>query len=99
MNDLQSFRNLLFTYLSLQSNWRGHGWHVVWTLSLFFLLTCQPLAAPNSSVVKTLSLSSGEEITLEVFGKNPQLQILWIASTPGIKPRQRHVAENPQHAL
>ena len=100
MNDLQSFRNLLFTYLSLQSNWRGHGWHVVWTLSLFFLLTCQPLAAPNSSVVKTLSLSSGEEITLEVFGKNPQLQILWIASTPGIKPRQRHVAENlAQHNM
>lgn len=94
MKPIVSITNMLFTCLSFQPHRARHGWHVVCALGLFFLLTWQSPAADINRTVKTLALSSGEEISLEVFGESTQLQILWIASTPGIKPRQRQAAEN-----
>ena len=100
MNPIVSITNMLFAYPSFQSHRRRQGWHVVCALGLFLLLTCQAPAVAIKSTVKTLDLPSGEEISLEVFGKSTQLQILWIASTPGIKPRQRQVAEKlAQHHM
>ena len=94
MNNFQSLRNLLFACLMFQLPRPGSGRPIAGVLGLFFLLTCQLSAAVDNGMLKTLTLSSGEEITLEVFGNNAQLRILWIASTPGIKPRQRQVAQN-----
>jgi peroxiredoxin len=100
MSSLVSITNMLSAFWSFQPYRVQHGWRVVYALGLLLLLTCQSPAIEIDRTVKTLALSSGEEITLEVYGKNPQLQILWIASTPGIKPRQRQVAENlAQHNM
>jgi thiol-disulfide isomerase/thioredoxin len=100
MSTLLDSLNMLFTRLPVLAGRSWHGGRVVWALGLFFLLTCPSPAAVNSGVIKTLTLSSGEEITLEVYGKRAQQQILWIASTPGIKPRQRQVAANlAQHDM
>ena len=72
----------------------NNHWRVIATLVLFLLMLYKVTAASNSGVEKTISLSSGEEISIEIFGKTKQLRILWIASTPGIKPRQRQVARS-----
>ncbi len=74
-------------------------WYVIATAVLFLLIIYQVPAATQSGIEKTVTLSSGEELSVEVFGgtkqpKTRQLRILWIASTPGIKPRQRQVASN-----
>lgn len=84
---------MLFFHDVLQLTRGKQRWRIIWTLGLLCLLTCASLAAPERGVVKTLAFSSGEEITLEVFKGGNELRILWIASTPGIKPRQRQVAE------
>jgi thiol-disulfide isomerase/thioredoxin len=69
-------------------------WRVIGTMVLFLLIVYQVPASSNSGIEKTVTLSSGEEVSAEVFGKTKQLRILWIASTPGIKPRQRQVARS-----
>ncbi|NNF97292.1 MAG: TlpA family protein disulfide reductase [Halobacteria archaeon] len=66
---------------------------------MFLLIVYQVPASTQSGIERTVTLSSGEEISVEVFGKTKQLEtrqlrILWIASTPGIKPRQRQVARS-----
>ena len=67
-------------------------WHFSWLLGLLLLFSGLCLASPETGVAKTLALSTGEDINLEVFDGGKSLRILWIASTPGIKPRQRQVA-------
>jgi len=69
-------------------------WHVIATVVLLLLFVFQAPAAATSGIEQTVTLSSGEEVSVEVFGKSKQLRILWIASTPGIKPRQRQVARS-----
>ena len=93
MSSMVSVTNMLFIPRVLQLTRGKQRWRMIWTLGLLFLLTCASQAAPKHGVVKTLVLSSAEEITLEVFEGGNELRILWIASTPGIKPRQRQVAE------
>jgi len=77
-------------------------WHVITTAVLFSLIVYQVPASTKAGIEKTVTLSSGEEVSVEVFGKTKQLKtrqlrILWIASTPGIKPRHRQVATNLAH--
>ncbi len=67
-------------------------WCVFWLSGLLFLPGMPCLAEVTAGVSKTLTLPAGEDITVEVFEGGTQLRILWIASTPGIKPRQRQVA-------
>jgi len=74
-------------------------WHVIATAVLLSLIVYQVPASTKAGIERTVTLSSGEEVSFEVFGKTKQLKtrqlrILWIASTPGIKPRQRQVASN-----
>ncbi len=100
MNSFQSLKNLLFACSPFQLYRFEYGCHVLGVLGLFFLLTCQLSAAMDNGRFKTVTLSSGEEITLEGYGNSSPLQILWIASTPGIKPRLRHVARDlAQHNM
>jgi len=66
-------------------------WRTIATAVCLLIVYQLPAATP-SGIEKTLTLSSGEEVSVEVFGKSKKLRILWIASTPGIKPRQRQVA-------
>jgi peroxiredoxin len=100
MNPMLSITNMLLACASFQPHRAQHGWRVVCALGLFLLLTCQSPAVEINRTVSTLALSSGEEISLEVYGKNQQLKVLWIVSTPGIKPRQRQVAEDlAQHHM
>ena len=71
------------------------AWHrrqMLCALVLFGLLTLSSYATAGE--VRTVSLSSGEDISLEVFHGGNALRILWITSTPGIKPRQREVAQS-----
>ena len=67
-------------------------WRAIATAVLLLIVYQLPAATP-SGIEKTITLSSGEEISVEVFGESRQLRILWIASTPGIKSRQRQVAD------
>ena len=64
------------------------------TWVLFCLVIYQVAASTPPGNEKTVTLSSGEDISVEIFGKSKKLRILWIASTPGIKPRQRQVARS-----
>lgn len=66
--------------------------HIIWLLGSLFLFSNPCLATPEEGVTRTLALTTGEDITLEVFEGGKALRILWIASTPGIKSRQRQVA-------
>ncbi len=68
------------------------AWRVFWITGLLFLPSMLCHADPTADVSKILALPTGEDITLEVFEGGNQLRILWIVSTPGIKPRQRQVA-------
>lgn len=68
-------------------------WRAI-AIAVLLLIIYQLPAATPSGIEKTVTLSSGEEISVEVYGESRQLRILWIASTPGIKPRQRQVASN-----
>lgn len=73
---------------------------VLCTLMLFGLLSVPAYATSTAAEVRTVALSSGEDITLEVFHGGDELRILWITSTPGIKPRQRQVAQSlAQHNM
>jgi len=72
----------------------NNPWRVIATIVSSLLIVYQVHASGNSGIEKTVTLSSGEEVSVEVFGKTRQLRILWIASTPGIKPRQRQVAKS-----
>lgn len=63
-------------------------------LILFLLIIFQVEASSTSVKEQTISLASGEEVSVEIYGDSKQLRILWIASTPGIKPRQRQVARS-----
>ena len=69
-------------------------WYVLFSIVLFLLLIPQVSATDSSGIEKTVLLSSGEEISIEVYGKTRQFRILWISSAPGIKPRQRQVASS-----
>ena len=76
-------------------------WRAIATAVLLLIVYQLPAATP-SGIEKSVTLSSGEEVSVEVFGKTKQLKtrqlrILWIASTPGIKPRHRQVATNLAH--
>jgi len=100
MSPLVCITKMPFTCLSLQAHRAHRRWRSVWALGLFFLLTSLSPASVTGGELKTLTLASGEEITLEVYGDSKQQLILWFASTPGIKPRQRQVAENlAQHNM
>ena len=70
----------------------NNAWHVLALLFFSSLIVFQVHASSNTGIEQTVSLPSAEEISVEVFGKSKRLRILWIASTPGIKPRQRQVA-------
>ncbi len=64
-------------------------------LILFWLVATAVAASSKPVKEQTIPLaSSGEEISVEVYGNSKQLRILWISSTPGIKPRQRQVARS-----
>ena len=67
-------------------------WRAI-AIAVLLLIIYQLPAATPSGIEKTVTLSSGEEISVEVYGESRQLRILWIASTPGIKSRQRQVAD------
>ena len=61
-------------------------------LVLLWLVISQVTAANKPVKEQTILLASGEQVSVEVYGKSKQLRILWITSTPGIKPRQRLAA-------
>ena len=69
------------------------GWWAICAWILFSLLTIPTYATSANGEVRTVALSSGEDLTVEVFHGGDELRILWITSTPGIKPRQRQVAQ------
>ena len=73
---------------------KNNTWRLLAILVFCLLIVYQVSASSNSGTEKIIALASGEEISVYVYGKSEQLRILWIASTPGIKPRQRQVAGN-----
>ena len=83
-----------FTYLLHGRIGTSNSWRLITTWVLFWLVIYQVAASPQSGNEKTVTLSSGEDVSVEVFGKSKKLRILWLASTPGIKPRQRQVAKS-----
>jgi len=65
------------------------------TIIFFIYLFQQPFAvATQSSVFQNIQLSSGEEISAEIFGRGNPQRVLWIGPSFGIHPRHRQIAVN-----
>ena len=66
------------------------------TTIIFSLFLCQQpfAAATQSSTYQNIQLSSGEEISGEIFGRGNPQRVLWIGPSFGIHPRHRQIAES-----
>ena len=63
------------------------------TIIFFIFLFQQPFAATQSSINQNIQLSSGEEISAEIFGRGNPQRVLWIGPSFGIHPRHKQIAE------